>query len=537
MPTHTWNLSEPDVIAEYLPERELRSLFEKRVMVPPDRFSVLIRDGQIIDTYRGAHFSVGGIWSRLKESIAGRHSFRLLIADAKPFQVTTDFLGIAKDHVEVAGEITFDFQLDPERPVNILGLMGNEGSLTRTDVMARVRPHLSDRVLSVAFAEVESSGIRTNADLQERVQLKVMQEVERVAGDLGLFVRAVALNFAANEEERQQIDARREQREEEARDRNLKRRIRELEREKESTVWEIRSEADLDQLRQASEHELEMLVARNQIEFADAREAADRLRERERLEHELATAKQKRMADHQAAVDRAQNDLERTRLDIERRELELDFEQVERRARLETESLERDQAQQFERRRKEDDLHIAGQAQVQKVDGLRSLQDLELDKLRAHHELSKDDFITRHAADMEKERLDQDKELEKLRLQAAMNPDQILAIQAGLSPDVAQVFAQRARTEADSAGGREALLREMVEMSKAAKDDSQAQAQRMFDRAVDRLAEAGRGAASPSNPPVEGATATDGSVECLSCHRQVPLSDRFCRFCGHQMRT
>ena len=38
-------------------------------------------------------------------------------------------------------------------------------------------------------------------------------------------------------------------------------------------------------------------------------------------------------------------------------------------------------------------------------------------------------------------------EIEKLRLQAAMTPDQLLAIQAGLSPEVARVFAERARSE------------------------------------------------------------------------------------------
>ena len=89
--------------------------------VPPDHLGILIRDGEVVDSYLGAQFSTGGLWRQLKDFVGGRHALRLLVADMKPFRLQMDFSGVAADQVEVAAEVT----LDTERPVNVMGLVAD----------------------------------------------------------------------------------------------------------------------------------------------------------------------------------------------------------------------------------------------------------------------------------------------------------------------------------------------------------------------------------------------------------------------------
>ena len=65
----------------------------------------------------------------------------------------------------------------------------------------------------------------------------------------------------------------------------------------------------------------------------------------------------------------------------------------------------------------------------------------------------------------------------------------------------------------------------------------------LFDKAVDRLADvgtaaAGGGGGAPPRPSGGGEPkAEKPPLECPKCHHQVPVSDRFCKVCGHQLRT
>ena len=80
MSSKTLALSSPKLLAEYVRESELKSFFEKRLASPPDHMAMLIRNGEIIDTYKGAHFSIGGIFSKLKSIVVGSHHISILLA-------------------------------------------------------------------------------------------------------------------------------------------------------------------------------------------------------------------------------------------------------------------------------------------------------------------------------------------------------------------------------------------------------------------------------------------------------------------------
>jgi Zn finger protein HypA/HybF involved in hydrogenase expression len=110
-----------------------------------------------------------------------------------------------------------------------------------------------------------------------------------------------------------------------------------------------------------------------------------------------------------------------------------------------------------------------------------------------------------------------------------MTPDQILAITAGLSPEVAKIFAERAHVVSADVDKREALLREMVALSGQGRMASEEQARFFFDKAMQGTA-ASRAAAHPEGDAVE-------TLECPGCHKRPPRTDRFCRYCGYGLRA
>ncbi len=119
-----------------------------------------------------------------------------------------------------------------------------------------------------------------------------------------------------------------------------------------------------------------------------------------------------------------------------------------------------------------------------------------------------------------------------------MTPEQVLAINAGLSPDVAKIFAERARTDSMGAEKQQDLLREMLELSKSNHAGSDEQARFFFEKGVEGMAAVSQGKnVSQSGSATTGSGET-GMVECPKCHHtNVKASDRFCHICGHKMRT
>lgn len=520
-----WKIHGEDTLAAYLPDSDFKGILEKRIAVAPDHLGLLIRDGQIVDSFVGGHFAVGGVWQTLKEAVGGKHALRFLVADLKPFSVHVPIGGFSKDEVEISAELTVEFQLNPERSQDIMGLVTNNSSLTRQDIFDRVHPHIRERVLMAEIVQHDASELRANAGLQDRLQAEIMKEVERVAGDLGLLVRTVSLNFATNAEEVQAVAMRTMEREDELCEVQHQRALRELERAQETTTFRIGTALEVEKAKAASDSELKRLFLSDELKLTDIRSGAERTEEIRRIEHDIDAAKRTRIARHEACLADASNDLDRKRIEkeIERLKREIDSSARQEEARLkEIES--------------QAELKIAGSAWDLQQRKLKDLQNIEVGKSQAQHELAKDEHLTQHKTSMEDKQASSQAELEKLKLQATMTPDQLLAIQAGASPEVAKVFGERAKSEG---GDKEALLREMLALSQQTKVESEQQARAMFERAVDRIADVGK-AAGGSSHTSGGDSPNDHETknsECPKCHHQVLSADRFCKICGHQMRT
>ena len=530
-------LSDPRMLAEFMRQSEFKAFFEKRFAVPPDYAALLFKNGQLIDAFKGGHFSVGGVVDKLKGLVGGSSHIGMMIADLKPFSVQTALKAMSKDKVEIAGVATLELQVDPDKPSNILGMMHGvtrsggdpdtpgRKALSKADVLDRIRPHLTDRVFEAAIGRMDAAEIRGETGLQDKIQADIMLEVERIVGDLGLIVRAVSLEWAVNTAEVAEMERADADRRQDALDHQLEIIKREIERENDATEITLKSQVDLAKLQSASEDELKHMALNSEIEFLDAREGAKRRQELEALGHEINTLEIERKARFEDSLATARNDVDL--LDIRKRQAG-----VERDIAL----IQQSQSDQMRKSGAFTELEITSAVQKQQADHIARLQQIEIQANDAEANLA----IRLSGATTQNEISVLDAKANEINAFKSMSPEQILAINAGLSTDVAQVLAEQARAKGASSGETMQAMRDMVEAATAAQIRSEEQAREMFRMGMDGAVGVAHGAGGKEG----GAPASSGSssaaattIECAKCSAVNLAKANFCKQCGHKLRT
>lgn len=627
-PTYV-SLRDDGMLVEYVELDRFKGILQQRIAIGPDTLAMLIKDGEIAHASAGAHFAIGGLWRTLKDAIAGRHAIRLLIADLKPFQLTTSASSLTRDNVPIACEFTVDLQVNPEKPANVLGLVKEYGLVTKKSVLERLKPNIGERVLNATVRRLDALELRGNTGLQDKVQADTMIEVERVAGDLGLLVRSVSVAWAFNDDEKAAMKKREREREQETLEQEFAILSRTIERETETTVMRLEADLAVEKAKVTTEDDLRRLILSNELDFVDAREIGIRIQQLKALEHELhlnrtqrldglkaqLEAEQhaiemirmggaRRVAEREIQADERRHDIDMDRLAYERRDVGQDAELKARRHDIELDRLggerrgvaretelkdrrhdveltrvagerrdveldtakreqvhtlqisrltaeirmversveDADTRQRLALRKLEElqNLEIARQTHVDRLASMRGLQDLELDAegIRLDRDIRAGDAA--HTRQMEMARQASQAELERIRILTTGTPEQILAINAGFSPAVANVLIEQAKAKAAEGTDRMAIMREMIQQAQEARVASEAQARHLFDSGmqgatgVAQAVGVAAGGARPAAPARPGEAPQ--TVECPQCHRQIPVSDRHCRYCGRQMR-
>jgi len=351
----------------------------------------------------------------------------------------------------------------------------------------------------------------------------VLLEVQRLFKDVGLLVRGATVTWARNDAEKAAMQRSASDREQELLDYQLACKKRELQRNQDITTFQLRSDVDVEKLKAASEDELRHLVLQQELGFVDARQAGVRAQELKTLDHELQLLTVRRKAGYQQALDDAQNEFERAEIRRKMTMLDLDLHAVQEEQRL-----------RLTRQQEEQALALAAAARRQQMDSLREMSAIELDGKERDRRIDREDRLTDAEMKLRASQQASLTELEKLKLQAQMTPDQILAIGAGLSPDVARIFAERAKVMSIDVEKREALLREMVQLSTQGRMATEEQARFFFDKAMQATSTA-VGVVTSRPPAAPAGPAPTETVECPGCHRRPPVTDRFCRYCGHAL--
>lgn len=534
-------LSDPRMLAEFMRQSEFKAFFEKRFAVPPDYAALLFKNGQLIDAFKGGHFSVGGVVDKLKGLFGGSTHIGMMIADLKPFAVQTALKAMSKDKIEIAGVATIEMQVDPDKPSNILGMMHGvtrSGSdpetpgrkaLSKADVLDRIRPHLTDRVFEAAIGRMDAADIRGQAGLQDKVQADMMKEVERIVGDIGLIVRAVSIEWAINVQDIADMERADADRRQQALDHRLEVIKREIEREQDATEFSLKSEVDIAKLQSASEDELKHMALNSEITFLDAREGAKRRQELEALGHEITSLEIERKARFEDSLANARNNADL--LDIRKRQAI-----VERDIAL----IQQNQADQMRKSGAFTEVEITAAIQAQQADHIARLQQIEIQANEAEANLAI--RLSNASTQNELSVLDGKARGKASEINAfkGMSPEQILAINAGLSADVAQVLAEQARAKGASSSETMQAMRDMVEAATAAQIRSEAQARDMFRMGMEGAVGVAHGAGGKEGaaPPSSGsAAAASTTIECTKCSAVNLAKANFCKQCGHKLRT
>jgi hypothetical protein len=548
-------LTDPNLLAEFVRESEFKAFFEKRFATPPDLAALLFRNGELIDTFKGAHFSVGGLATAVKSVVGGSTHIALMLADLKPFPVTFPVAALSKDSVEIAGVATLELQLNPDRPANILGLMGGvsrqqateetgdvpvtgKTALTRMDVIERIAPHFNDRVFEAAIGRVNADEIRGDTGLQDKIQADLMTEVERICGDLGVMVRSASVTWAMNAVEREQLERAQVERQQEALDYELELLTRQVDRQSEATRIKVTSNVDLAKLESASEDELAQMVLKSEVEFLDAREEATRRQEMQALAHEIEVLRTERAAKMEGDLAETTHLTDLTKEAARLRNTERDIELLDAKHIAKMKEVGVFSDQDIDDRKQRMDLEISKIAAKQSADNLRTLMELEqgVEDQKANRDIKVAGAAT--ANKIAENKADADSRVAQLQAGAKMTPEQIMAINAGLSPDVADVLKEQARANAKAGDDTMDSMRELIKGAaeeRAASRDHELNILKAGMAGASGVAHGAGGKAG--GDATEGLSEAPATVDCPKCGRTMPAKANFCTGCGHKMRT
>lgn len=537
MASESLTISAPHLLAEYARESDLKGFFEKRLAAPPDHAAILIRNGQVVDAYKGTHFSIGGIGAGLRRLIGGSSHISILLADLKPFSLQTSFMALSRDKVEIACVATLELQLDPDKPANILGLVNPAGFLTRDEVLDRFKPHLTDRVVEASVGRVDANEIRGEVGLQDKIQADIMSEVERIAADMGLLIRAVSLEWAVNAVEREEMQRAVLDRTQEHLDRDLVHLERTIQRQADGHRVHLEADVDLAKLESASEDELAHMVLNQEVRFLDARQGAERRQELEALAHEIESLRTERVARFENELAEAGQIVDVAKRSGDLRKIHREIERLDQNHLAEMKKLGAYTDLEIHERTQKLELELQKRGQDQGLDHIRKLADLEQtseDRDSKRRESEKDGETRR-----ERERIqaETDARIAQLNAGSKMTPEQILAINAGLSSDVAAVLAEQARSQATGNEQVMSAMRDMVSAATDARVSSEEQAREMFRMGMEGAVGVAHGAGGKEAPAGGTGSSRPVTSECPSCGRENDSKAKFCVGCGTKLRV
>ena len=189
-------------------------------------------------------------------------------------------------------------------------------------------------------------------------------------------------------------------------------------------------------------------------------------------------------------------------------------------------------------RRQRMELEIARIAQEQAAKNLQTMVNIE--GATADRDADRGIRTDKSKTDNEIARIraDADARTAQLMAGAKMTPEQILAINAGLSPHVAEVLKEQARARADANNDSMSIMRELI---KGASDERAVSRSHELDILKAGMAGAtgvAHGAGGkPATPAADGLGQDPATVDCPECGRTLPAKANFCTGCGHKMRT
>ena len=300
-----WRVYGQETVAYMLSSAEVQKcasgLFKKSVTVGPGEAAVVVREGAIQDVVTQEKVQAAGVLDSMKRWFGGKVPLEIMYADLTPFDLTFDVSGVTQDKETLSGEAQIRVQTDLTQASGLIGLLKGKKGLARQDVFMAIQGELNARVLQPAIAQNPAEAFRGNKALLDQIAGDGRVELANTLATWGLSLDSLVINWGLTEQEALQLEQRRLQREEEAREFDHEREKREM----------------------ARDQEIRRIEIENLQEIKIAQEQGDQ----EHLDVILKGELNRRLLEEGQRVDVAQIDARITLLNqqVEEKQAELDF--------------------------------------------------------------------------------------------------------------------------------------------------------------------------------------------------------------------
>jgi hypothetical protein len=477
------------------------------LVVGPTEAALLIVDGQPDDVMTAGRVHTHDFWDKFDSLVARGPHLEVVMLDLSTVQLS---LPIELEHGGelVAAQIDALVAIDAamvRKAINLVAwgkhyTLSNPSAdgakstfVSQAGLAARLQRTLQSQLPSLAAAQVDAQQLRTNPAVRQALLAAFRQFLGEQLVAFGIVVRDVQLQVARSGDEEQAIRTRTAALERQRKDLIVEQQLVDRRRQQmlDSELLQIdtgealaRGAADSSkaQAGEGNRFALARMVLQNEQQLAEIqRQGFAQKRESERTQDTLDT-KHKLLLAAQAHAAQLERDLAgaKSSAEIARIQMELEKER----------------------------LTIAGLAQEQNLLNLRKLKEIE-----------REDAMLR-----ERERAAQERE--RIAAMNGLTPEQMLAMMADRSPEVAKALA--AKFTADGQHVQRSAAEQMALMQKM-----QAEMGALMRESLQSNAQVARGLVQGVND-MERARVQSGAVgpECRTCHARLQPQWRACPYCG-----
>jgi hypothetical protein len=551
-----------DEFARRIEAADLRGLLRRRLVVEPGTQALVFQRGELAAVVSAGIYDLARLPARL--NLAWPAS--AVVVDAGDTSLGLEYRDL-RTREEVVADLTAEVVVRVADPLSFFtNLVHGRESLPKAAVADLVRSACADTVRA-RVQEASLADLDAGPPWKAALENELRQQIEPALRRNGLELVAIRSLHVACRSYEALRDRRGETYLAEAGADDAERRAA-LNRRMRETLTADRmnqfaSEKEFEDFVRQTEHELGLkdLVRTDEMEelrrtFTQKREDADVARrhtlEKLELEHDLAVFRQRHALSDAEFEHRVRQEREELRT---RQENDWEKVQHERRvaegrreeriAEAETDVRIAERKAELGMRLREKKVALDHEEESQRIAREQEAKDRE-----AKRELER----IRALSDVEQARLAAD--LKKTETMKDLTPDQILALVAKDSPQVAAAIAERAKAQAQA--GASAEVRALYERILAGKESEADRLERVMEKAMGSMERVAGAAAAKEREHARDVQAMAGQsmdrladvaaakagapsfgqqgpqVVCPTCHRQVLAGSKFCDNCGHQ---
>ncbi|MCX6035542.1 MAG: zinc ribbon domain-containing protein [Chloroflexi bacterium] len=225
-----WKVLGEKVLARLLDATEVNVFRWRGLIVGPGQAAVIIKDGAVQDTITEERCKLGNWTETIKQWFGMGKDYQVLLVSTVPFDVPFSVNVLTLDHEIVPGEGVIRCSVVTDNAGSLMALLGGRRTLDTVDLLERIKPELQARVFEPTMGGARHDEIRGNINLLRQLEATARAEVQRLLTAWGLRLDSLTVTWGLTEQERMVIARKAQQLEEEEKEFNQTRELRELER-------------------------------------------------------------------------------------------------------------------------------------------------------------------------------------------------------------------------------------------------------------------------------------------------------------------